>query len=255
MLRDAKCIRCGNCVNECPQGASQIINDHRVIDFTLCDQCLRCVGVCTARAIEGIGEWKSVAEIIDTVHRDIAYYHSTGGGLTLSGGEPLRQWRFARELAKAAHADGVHVALDTTGLASWKTFSALVEHVDLVLFDLKHLDLTTHKKFTGVSNRLILKNLEALLREARTTIWIRIPVIPAFNDLKEAILAMGAYLSTLPRPVEKVSLLPFHLYGMGKYPALGKPYRWADHGAVPEERLLEIKELLTAFNLNVDLGR
>jgi pyruvate formate lyase activating enzyme len=255
MLHDVNCIRCGNCVVECPQGASQIINDRRVIDCTRCSQCMQCVGVCTAQAIECAGEWKNIPEIISTVLRDAAYYNSTGGGLTLSGGEPLWQWRFARELAKAAHANGLHVALDTTGYAPWKAFSSALEYVDLVLYDLKHMDPARHRAFTGVPNGLILKNLGAILRETQATVWVRIPVIPTFNNTSEAIVAMGAFIRALPRQVEKVSILPFHQYGAGKYAALGRPYRWSDQKIDSDERLQEIKQLLTTFDLNVDVGR
>jgi pyruvate formate lyase activating enzyme len=255
MLRDVKCIRCGNCVSECPLGASQIIDDRRVIDFGICNQCLRCVGVCTARAIECAGEWKSVGEIMDIVVRDTAYYRSTSGGLTLSGGEPLKQWRFARELASAARANGIHVALDTTGYASWKAFSAVIENVDLVLYDLKHMGTAMHQKFTGVPNRVILQNLGAILRETDATVWVRIPVIPAFNNEEETIVAMAAYLCSLPRPIEKISLLPFHQYGAGKYPALGRSYHWSDQAPDPEERIEFLKHRLETFNLNVEIGR
>lgn len=255
MLRDVRCIRCGNCVSECPLGASRIIDDRRVIDFALCDNCLRCVGVCTAKAIECAGQWKSVPEIIDTVLRDLAYYQSTGGGLTLSGGEPLRQWRFAKELAQAAQTNGVHIALDTTGYASWKAVSAVMEHVDLVLYDIKHMDAAIHRKHTGVSNTVILENLKSLLRETKAAVWIRIPIIPSFNHSDEAITAIGAFLTSLPRPVEKVSILPFHQYGASKYPALGRPYPWSDQKTDSNDRIQEIKHLLASFELNVEIGR
>ena len=255
MLRDVRCIRCGTCVSECPMGASQIIDDRRVIDFSLCNQCMRCVEKCTARAIERAGQWKSVAEIIDTVIRDDGYYRSTGGGLTLSGGEPLRQWRFASELAKAAHSHGIHVALDTSGYASWKAFSAVLKHVDLVLYDIKHLDSAIHQKYTGVSNTQILSNLQTILKETNTTVWIRIPIIPGFNQSEDAISAIGTYLHSLPRPIEKVSLLPFHQYGSGKYIALGRPYRWSDKSIVPEEEMTAYKSRLAKFNLQVEIGR
>ncbi len=255
MVRDANCIRCGNCVNECPRGASQISDGQRVIDFSLCDNCMRCVEVCTARAIVGAGERKSVAEIIDTVLRDAAYYKSTGGGLTLSGGEPLWQWRFASELAKTARNHGIHVALDTSGFASWKALSAVIQHVDLVLYDIKHLDARQHKKYTGVSNLKILDNLGAIMRETTATVWVRVPLIPAFNDTEEAISAIGTFLHSLERPIERVSILPFHQYGAAKYSALGRPYLWSGRSAVSMEKVKVLKNCLMAFDLKVEIGR
>ncbi len=255
MLREANCIRCGNCVKACPIGASTITDDQRVINFARCNQCLRCVEVCNARAIERMGQWSSVEEILATVMRDAGYYQSTGGGLTLSGGEPLRQWRFARELAKAARANGIHVALDTSGYASWEALSSVIQYVDLVLYDLKHIDSDLHRLHTGVPNRRILTNLEALLRDTKVSVWIRIPVIPGFNHSMEAITAIGYYLKTLDRPVEKVSLLPYHSYGAGKYPALGRAYHWPDQTTVQEEMLADFIKYLTGLQLRVEIGR
>lgn len=236
-------------------GACQIIDDKRVIDFSQCNQCMRCVEECTSRAIECVGEWKSVAEIIDTVMRDDGYYRSSDGGLTLSGGEPLRQWRFAQELARVAHSHGIHVALDTTGYASWRALSAVLKHVDLVLYDIKHLDATIHQKYTGVSNSRILNNLQMILKEINTKVWIRIPIIPGFNQSEDAISNIGSFLHDLPGPIDKVSLLPFHQYGAGKYSALGRPYRWSERSAVPEEEITAYKNCLAKFNLHVEIGR
>ncbi len=255
MLRDVQCIRCGKCVKECPMGAGQIIHDHRVIDFTLCNQCLQCVGVCTARAIECVGQWKSVTQIINTVMRDIGYYRSSAGGLTLSGGEPLSQWHFARELAKAARSNNLHVALDTSGHGTLKALYAVLEFVDLVLYDVKHLDADIHRKVTGVSNQRILHNLSRIMKETTTPVWIRIPLIPDFNNSPGAITAIGKFLVSLPRPVEKVSLLPFHQYGAGKYPALGRQYQWREQPIDSPEKIEQLKQSLTTLDLNVEIGR
>jgi pyruvate formate lyase activating enzyme len=255
LLRDVKCIHCGNCVDECPQGAIQISEDHRLIDFTRCNQCLRCVEVCTARAIDRAGDWRSVAEIMDSVMRDMAYYRSTGGGVTLSGGEPLCQWRFARELAKAAQTKGIHVALDTSGYASWKAFSSVLEHIDLVLYDIKHMDADIHQNYTGVSNSIIVKNLLSIMHQTRVPVWVRVPVIPAFNHTQEAIGAIGTFLASLPRQVEKVSLLPFHQFGAGKYPSMGRPYAWSAYGGDPKEKIADLKRNLERMGLRVEIGK
>ncbi len=240
---------------ECPQSASQIIDDRRVIDFTRCNQCMRCVQVCTTRAIERAGEWKSVVEVMDTVVRDLDYYRSSGGGMTLSGGEPLHQWRFARELAKAAHQKGIHVALDTSGYADWEALSGVLEHVDLVLYDIKHMDAGIHQKYTGVPNLRIIKNLQAILGETQVAVWVRIPVIPGFNHTQQAIGAIGAYLRGLPRPVDKVSILPFHQFGAGKYPALGRPYYWSEYQSDSEDRIVQLMRCLDGLGLRIEVGR
>jgi pyruvate formate lyase activating enzyme len=199
--------------------------------------------------------WKSVAQIMDTVLRDLAYYSSTAGGLTLSGGEPLRQWHFARQLAIAARTEGIHIALDTCGYATWEAFASVLEHVDLVLYDIKHMDAAIHRRYTGVSNLRMLKNLQAIMQQTRVAVWVRIPVIPGFNHTREAISAMGAFLCSLPRPVEKVSLLPFHQFGAGKYIALGRPYHWCEYQPDTEESIALLKRNLEKFNLHVEVGR
>jgi pyruvate formate lyase activating enzyme len=255
MLRDVRCIRCGNCVQACPQGASQIIDSRRVIDFNRCNQCMLCVNVCSSHAIEAVGQWKSVPELIDIIVRDEPYYEATNGGLTISGGEPLQQWQFARELARAAQAVGIHIALDTTGYASWKSLFAVMQHIDLVLYDLKQMDATVHRQFTGVQNTVILKNLRAIMGETKATVWIRIPVIPEFNNSEKALVAIGEFIQTLPRPIEKISLLPFHQFGAAKYSALGRPYRWSDKCVDPEDKIESLMHKLAELGFKVELGR
>jgi pyruvate formate lyase activating enzyme len=118
-----------------------------------------------------------------------------------------------------------------------------------------HMDTAIHRQFTGVRNARILKNLEALLGETKAMVWMRIPVVPGLNNSEEEIAEIGAYLRSLPRRIEKVSLLAFHQYGAGIYPALGKPYRWADQIADREEKIEIFKRQLEAFSFNVEIGR
>jgi pyruvate formate lyase activating enzyme len=216
---------------------------------------MQCVQVCTARAIERVGEEKTTDEVMAIVSRDESYYQRTGGGLTISGGEPLLQWGFTRELARAAFRTGIPVALDTTGFASWDALSKVLEFTDLVLFDIKHLDDEQHRKLTGVSNKPILENLQKILMETKVAVWIRIPIIPGYNDSTETLARIGAYLTGLPRSIDKVSLLPFHQNGSAKYKAMGRPYSLLDQSPPSKESMEEIKRLFVKLNLETEIGR
>jgi pyruvate formate lyase activating enzyme len=117
------------------------------------------------------------------------------------------------------------------------------------------MDANVHQEFTGVSNHRILENLRSILLETRIAVWVRIPIIPGFNHSEEAIAAIGEFIHALPRPVEKVSLLPFHQFGAGKYAALGRPSRWAGQAPLSEENVTGFKRWLEGSNLKVDIGR
>jgi pyruvate formate lyase activating enzyme len=255
ITRDAKCIRCGRCVETCPQHAIEMTTDGRIIHFEDCNQCLECAKVCTARAIEQVGEKKSVAQVMDIVSRDASYYKRTGGGMTITGGEPLLQWEFSRELAKAASQAGILTALETTGFARWENFAKVLEFTDLVLFDLKQMDNEKHKKTIGVSNKIILENLQKVLSETNVKVWIRIPIIPSFNDSMDDLTGLGKFATSLPRPADKISLLPLHHYGEGKYKGLGRKYVWMGQKPPTQERLGEIKNSFEVLHQRVEIGR
>ena len=155
------------------------------------------------------------------MRKDKPFYDESGGGMTLSGGEVLQQADFAMELADTARAEGIHVAVETTGYASPARFAAFMEHIDLFLFDFKHADREAHFAGTGVYNDVILENLQQLLRAGKPVI-ARIPVIPKFNTSLAAAKTMAAYLRQAG--VREVHLLPFHQFGQNKYTQLGIPY-------------------------------
>jgi len=216
---------------------------------------MECVKVCPARAIEQMGEKKSVNQVMDIVSRDAGYYNRTSGGMTLSGGEPLLQWEFTRELAKAASQAGIPVALETTGFARWEDFAKVLEFTNLVLFDLKHLDDEKHRKTIGVSNKIILENLHKVLTKTDVKVWLRVPVITGFTDSPQDIAAIGKSLTSLPRPVDKISLLPLHHYAEGKYKGLGRQYIWQGQEPPTQERMGEIKNSFEALHQRVEIGR
>lgn len=167
------------------------------------------------------GREYTVQEVLAEVLKDKPFYDESGGGMTMSGGEVLQQADFAMELADAAKAEGIHVAVETTGYANPARFAQFLEHIDLFLFDFKHIDREAHYRGTGVYNDVILQNLRQLI-DAGKPVIARIPVIPRFNTGIATAKAMAKYLRQAG--VKEVHLLPFHQFGQNKYAQLGIPY-------------------------------
>ncbi len=230
------CLGCRACLAACPQGALTVGETQIMVDRALCRGCGACTQVCYAQALVLLGREMSVEEVLAEVVKDRAFYTTSGGGMTLSGGEPLFQPAFTRELLRAAKAEGLHTALDTSGYARWELYEAALPYVDLVLFDLKHPEPTAHQVGAGVDNALILDNLRRLAASP-VEILVRVPVIPGFNAGPEVIGAMARLLASLPRPVP-MELLPYHRLGEGKYTSLGQAAP-EQQSTPPEAELLE----------------
>lgn len=186
-----------------------------------CTVCGACAAVCPSRALEICGETLTVQEVMAVILRDRDYYADSGGGLTLSGGEPLLQPAFSRALLAAAKAEGLHTAVETSGFASWDTVDALRPVTDLFLFDLKETDPARHLAVTSVPVAPIHDNLRRL-SAAGATIVLRVPVIPGYNDRQDHIAAVAALTHGLSR-LPPVDLLPYHRLGKGKRTSLGVP--------------------------------
>jgi len=234
MTHDRRCIACGKCAEACPENAISLLDDRRTIHWPACTTCLECARVCPSLAIEVVGKYRTLSEVLDTVSRDARFYRNTGGGVTASGGEPLVQWEFVRELFRECKRVGIHTALDTTAHCKWEHMEEVLGFTDLILFDVKNMDSEKHRETCGVTNELILTNLEKAAKS--TEIWMRIPLIPHFNDSEENVRS----LADLARKIQaaKVSLLHFHAWGKQKYPRLGKTYSF--HESVPMDPESEV---------------
>ena len=251
MIYDVRCIGCKKCVEACPIGAIVFTERGREIAWDKCDNCLECARVCPAKAIECIGDYMTVDEVVKKVEADRIFYENSNGGMTVSGGEALVQPKFVSELLKKCQEKGINTALDTTGNAPWRDIEGVLEYVDLVLQDIKHMDPEMHKRGTGVGNELILENAAKIGKRVR--IWIRIPLIPDYNDSEENIKGVAGFASDIG--AEKVSVLPYHEWGSSKYPKLGRVYPMEGTMAPPDEVMERVSKTIETVGLKVEIGR
>ncbi len=221
MFTASRCIGCGTCFFHCPSKAITMTDGKPKTGKELCRQCGTCARVCPAGASLMAGQVYTTQEVITTILKDRILYDESGGGVTFSGGEPLLQHAFLLEMLKECGLKGIHRAVDTAGNVSPAILNEVAAVTDLFLYDLKIMNEDLHRRWTGVSNRTILDNLKLLSRR-RSAIHIRIPLIGGINDDEENISATAHFLTTLPHPVEEVSLLPFHAIAVQKYQKLGE---------------------------------
>lgn len=223
ILRDDRCIGCGECLPVCEVSAISREGNSLVTDRSRCIACGRCADVCVAEARALVGSEMSVDEVLQEVLKDKVFYVESGGGVTFSGGEPFCQPEFLLSLLGASKARGIQTAVDTSGHFSSNLIPRADRLVDLYLYDLKTLDDAKHRAFTGVSNTLILENLQRLA-EHQNKVIVRVPVIPGFNDDPAEGRGLGRFIGRLPG-VSEVHILPYHKSGIDKYRRLGQEYR------------------------------
>jgi pyruvate formate lyase activating enzyme len=252
MVRQQKCQGCGECVAACPREAAALVEGRVAIDRARCDLCMDCVEACPTGALEVTGEEITIEQAVHECCQDEPFYRNSDGGVTLSGGEPLHQPEFALHFLRACKDKALSTALDTCGHAPWEVLEQTLAYTDLVLFDLKHLDPEMHLRGTGVRNDLILENLRKTAASGRAGVWVRIPVIPGYNDSEEHARAVASLLEKMP--VEKISLLDYHEWGKPKYGFLGMDYPFEGEPSEDQERLDGLKGIMEAAGLTVTIG-
>ncbi len=248
MVRKARCNGCGKCLDVCACGAITLNEDTVQIDRSRCDLCMKCADVCPTETIESTGKYMSLKEAMEEVGKDELFYRNSGGGVTLSGGEPLYQPEFTLSLLKECKERALSTALDISGYVSWRVLDRVLKYTDLVLFDIKHLEPAIHRKGTGRGNQLILENLKKIVDAGQRRVWLRIPIIPNYNDSEQYIEKLAEAVTKMP--VEKISLLSYHEWGKPKYESLGRDYLFSDSAPPGQERLQALKDIMQSKGLH-----
>lgn len=253
MFRPERCAEeCWDCVPRCPKKAINEKGNIISINPKKCDLCGICEDVCAYEAVAIVGRDVTVPEIIKEVEKDRIFYDESGGGVTISGGEPLAQGDFLLSLLEELSEKSIHTAVDTSGFMPYEILNEVSKRADLILYDLKVMDEHRHRVFTGESNTLILENLRRLSEKGTNTI-IRMPVLKGLNDDPENIQSMVDFLLPLNKSWQ-INLLPFHRGGEGKLMRLNKKSTLVDFKTPSGKKLGEIKDILSSHGFHVKIG-
>lgn len=252
-----KCIGCGACIKLCEYGA---LGRDLIADRSICDTCykrdkaFKCIEKCYPKCRKIVGDSMTVKEVVDVVKRDMPFYQLSGGGVTLSGGEPLAQPEYAHALLKALCENWIDTAIETCGVGEKQDYERLAPYLKFVFIDLKAYDSRRHIEWTGADNTKIKENiilLDTLAARYGYELIIRIPVIPGFNDSDEEIGSIAAFVSENCKNYKGMELLPYHKLGRGKYTSLGREYELSDVTVPSDARMLELNKILSKFDINI----
>ena len=245
---EKKCAICGACVDACPNGAQQInAEGKRLFDRQRCVVCGKCVDACYPQALLLYGTDVTFNHLMNEISADMDFYSNSGGGVTLSGGEPLLQADFCAELLKRCKMAGIHTAVDTSGYVQWDAFQKVLDHTDLFLYDLKHMDSEMHVKNTGVPNQRILDNLKQLGLNNKP-VEIRIPIIPDVNNNRENISRTAEFLCGISS-LTVIKLLRYHSMARSKFAAVGRKDTMPQAESPTEEEMARISGWFAEYGL------
>jgi len=252
MHRDSLCNECGECTKACARQAISFNGRGVHINRRSCNDCGKCVEVCAPEALRLMGNRVTVDEVLREVERDAQYYRNSGGGVTVSGGEPLSQYEFTGELFKRCREAGIHTCIDTCGYAEAEPLQKVMPCTSLVLFDLKHIEPDAHQELTKRSNEVIIRNLEIVAGMGIPTV-IRVPLIPGLNDSDEALTAIARTVLGISS-LNEVNLMPYHRFGMGKYKSLDRRYALSRLVRPIDAEIQRAKNIFESFGLKCQVA-
>ena len=257
MVQPRLCTNCGRCVSVCPTGVHTMTPQGHALDVEKeCLGCRKCEEQCPASALTVVGKQMPISEIVEVVEEDRPFYELSGGGVTLSGGEPLLQPEAAVSLLAACRQRGINTAMETSGYARPDILLKAAAFVDLFLFDIKHMDPERHRELTSVHNALIHENLRHLLDNKRN-VKVRLPLLKNINDGEAELTALAQFLTPYKgyTHFKGIDVLPYHKFGVGKYAQLGRGYSLTEDHSLSEEDTDRIAGLFARYDLPVSVHR
>jgi pyruvate formate lyase activating enzyme len=253
LYNEVKCRKCRRCVEVCPLNLITLSKDKGVeIDRALCTNCGRCFETCPNQALGLLGSYMTVAELFREVDKDSPFYRRSNGGVTVGGGEPTMQYKFVAEFLKKCKQRYIHTAMETCGYVGGEHLEKLLKHLDLVYFDIKHMDAQVHKDFTGASNELILENARRAC--ARRPMIVRIPLVPGLNDSDDNILDTAVFARKLGKNLKRIELLPYHKFGTQTYGRMGREYRLVDVKPPSDDHLRRLQKMIESCGVSTQIG-
>jgi len=253
LYTESKCIGAQECVKMCPEDALTLTPKGIITDYTVCTMCGICADVCPTKAIEMSGRLYEVDELMEIIEKERVHIDHSGGGVTFSGGEPLMHSEFLLKMLKACGDKNLHRTVDTCGFADPETLLEVAKKTELFLFDLKIMDEAKHKKWTGVSNQIILKNLK-ILNETGADINIRIPLIRNVNADHNSVTEMAEFIAALPGKKPVVNILPYHNIAANKYNKLGSKYNEFNMEEPTEKEKERALVIFKEFGIEAEIG-
>lgn len=243
------CVGCGRCQQVCPQGAISLVDGKACIDRTKCDKCFFCVQACRSDSMQKTGTDVTVSEVMKKVMKDSLMYETSGGGVTLSGGECLTQPEFTLAILREARMNGIGTCIETCGVCRKEALLEAVNLCDEVFMDLKIMDREKSKHFIGIDSRSILENAAAIAKLP----WVhfRIPLIPGINDDEENLTALSDFLKEAGKP--RIKLIPYHVLGVDKYTRLGREYQWVRSSKGIDEIVKKAQDFLEAHGIETEI--
>lgn len=254
LMVDAKtCINCGSCIKVCKIGALEYLNGMVNIHREKCVTCGSCTKVCPVNALKIAGKEMGYEEILEIIKRDKEFYDNSGGGITVSGGEPTLYPDFLKFVALECEKNKIHRALETCGFFNWNALNGIIGMYNLIFFDIKIVNLKKHIKLTGQSNDIIINNLQKLSNKysKKLEIIIRYPLIPGYNDGWEDIEALANLIKKIDNNLP-LQVLPYHRLGISKYDQTGRNYQLIEVKPPDSKEMEEVEKQLRGYHLNIN---